>query len=287
MRLLLLPLAGLLLGCATTPVPRGPEPERHFARQIYDVLIERREEAERTTNQARRLVEAQPFSLGQCAKVAGEISVYGIGSSTMGSLLGPLIHQMMKADPVRFRRWGKESSGLARPDFHDWPREVPHLVRKYSPDAFVVSLGTNDFQPIRLRNRKWVKQLSARWKRIYAQRVDQMLDLLSGPNRETPVIWVGPTAFENDNALRVGPVINRIIKDRVQAFAGPAFFVDAWAATTTKKGKPAATVRVPGRRTSLKVFGHDNIHLTADAVKQLMARPVVDRLRDCVLRGAP
>ena len=62
-------------------------------------------------------------------------TVYGIGGSTMGTLLGPMLDKVFEENDVEFRRWGKASSGLARPDFHDWPKATPELMQKHKPAA--------------------------------------------------------------------------------------------------------------------------------------------------------
>jgi hypothetical protein len=209
--------------------------------------------------------------------------VYAIGSSTMASLLGPALERDLRREGIEVRTWGKSSSGLARPDFHDWPSKIPNIVRRHRPDLFVVSLGTNDFQPLR-QGRGWIRFENPRWQQTYRDRVDRMLDMMSGPERRRAVIWVGPTSFPGDNVRRYGPVITRILRERIEAFGGPAFYVDAFAATSNEQGLPRNTLTIPGRRQPLPLRGNDNIHLTMAAVRAVMVEPVVQRLTSC-LRG--
>ena len=101
----------------------------------------------------------------------------------MGSVLGPMLQKDLKKRwDIKAKRWGKASSGLARPDFHDWPAEVPNLMRRHRPDYVVVSLGTNDHQALKTR-KGWIKTSNERWASSYKQRVLIMLRRLSGRDR--------------------------------------------------------------------------------------------------------
>lgn len=283
--LLLALSAGLVISACASVQRRPAEVGVHYRRQIYDILIERRGDSAVATRGTRRAPETRPESLGRCLGVEGTARIYALGSSTMASLLGPALARMLRQDDVEFHKWGKSSSGLARPDFHDWPAEVPGIVRKYHPHVFVVSLGTNDFQPLRLRSRSWIRVGTQRWRDVYAQRVDDMLALMSGPDRKTAVVWIGPTAFPRENSLRIGPVISAILHERIDAFAGPATYIDVFAATTDDQNRPLSRTRVPGTGRTIDVRGGDNIHLTIEAVRALMARPAADWVRDCI--GSP
>jgi hypothetical protein len=219
----------------------------------------------------------------RCPRVKRAPSVYLMGSSTMGSVLGPMLQSLIEKEwGVEARRWGKASSGLARPDFHDWPGLLPSLMDKHRPDIVVVSLGTNDNQPIWVRKSVWVRLDSPKWETIYAERVRETLDKAAGKDRRRLVIWMGPTAFEGKVASRQGPIINRIIKREVEAFAGKAIFVDSYAATSDGKGRPRKTFKAPGSKREQAAFGDDGIHLTTEAVRWLLAEPVRQHIGACV-----
>ncbi len=270
----------LLLSACSSVSRRAAEPGVKYTRAGMAGLIERRAEPQPISRVAHRVIETDPATLRVCLGVRGQASVYAIGSSTMGSLLGPALERMLRKSNVTFNKWGKASSGLARPDFHDWPSKVPGLLKQRNPDVWVVSLGTNDYQPLRLHSRRWVRSGTARWERVYAARVDKMLKLMS-PQRRRAVVWIGPTSFPGDNARKMGPIISRILRERIEAFGGPAYYIDAFAATSDSRNRPLTRVQVPGRRKPIEVRGHDGIHLTMDAVRALMARPAADQVEAC------
>ncbi len=216
----------------------------------------------------------------RCPQVRGAPNVYMIGSSTMGTLLGPMLKRLFGAWDVESRRWGKASSGLARPDFHDWPKEVPELVRKYDPDVFVVSLGTNDFQPIKTK-KGWIRTDDPAWDRVYAERVDRMLKAMSA-GRQRTILWIGPTAFASENARKMAPRISDIVKQRVAAFGGPVTYIDAYRRTLTRSGALIETVRDGSTGKRVKAYQGDGIHLTTEGVRWLLAEPVLRHLAPCL-----
>jgi len=218
-----------------------------------------------------------------CPEIEGTPRVYAIGSSTMGTTLGPMLKELLDAEGVESNRWGRASSGLARPDFHDWPKLTPGLMERHSPDIVVISLGTNDFQAI-WHERRWIEWDSERWAEIYAERVDAMLAAAAGADKQRLIVWVGPIAFEGSRAERLAPVVNGIMRDKVAAFAaggGKAVFIDAHARTTGRDGKPLARASLNGGA-AVGIRGSDNIHLTQDAVRWLLAEPILERIRACL-----
>jgi hypothetical protein len=218
-----------------------------------------------------------------CPAVSTAPKVFGIGGSTMGSVLGPMLDKVYEEEGVDFSRWGKASSGLARPDFHDWPKEAPRLMAKHKPDIVIVSLGTNDYQALHTDSGP-IRQDDPRWEQVYGERVDAMLRGLTADNKERLIIWSGPYAFEGKNAVVRAPIVNRIMRERVEAFAkagGRAIFHDAYGPTSDDKGRPLSETLLPGKGKKEKIRAKDNIHLTTDAVRLLLAKPIVELTRPC------
>lgn len=218
---------------------------------------------------------------GFCPKLDRKARVYLVGSSTMGSVLGPMmqtsLHKRWKIDA---RRWGKASSGLARPDYHDWPKEMPRLMARHRPDFTVVSLGTNDNQPLR-KGKGWIKMENPRWPEVYRARVDKMLNSMAGKDRSRRIIWMGPVAFDGKNARVIGPRIDEILRTAIEEFDGHAAYVEIHKATRNSRGRPIETFKRPGR-TPEPARTPDGVHLTTAAVQHLLERPVLDILASCL-----
>ncbi|PKN57991.1 MAG: hypothetical protein CVU56_07935 [Deltaproteobacteria bacterium HGW-Deltaproteobacteria-14] len=235
------------------------------------------------------MLTASPAAAQRCPATKGSPTVYAIGSSTLGSVLGPMLQRILKDDGIEMHRWGRASSGLARPDFHDWLALAPGLMAKHKPDIVVVSLGTNDFQPLYNKG-KWVGLDSEKWEAIYAKRVDKLLTLTGGKKKQRLVIWMGPHAFAGERAEAQGPVVNRIMRERVEAYAaagGNAVFVDAFGATLGRNGRPLEEAKLPGSSKVERIRTGDNIHLTTDGVRWLMAEPVLTYIRPCIPGNDP
>ncbi len=115
------------------------------------------------------------------------------------------------------------SSGLVRSDFYDWPAQIPGLLENEKLQAIVVMLGTNDRQA--LRDEKGAYEIrSDRWRELYAQRVDAMIDAAKA--KGVPVIVVGQPAMMLPRLHADMPYINEILRER--AAAKGVLYVDVW-----------------------------------------------------------
>ena len=224
------------------------------------------------------LAGAEP-STPKCPKVSAKPFVYGVGSSTMGTSLGKALESQLEATGARFQKWGKASSGLARPDFHDWPKAIKQVAKKKRPDVFVISLGTNDFQAL-YHKKKWVKlREEAKWKELYRRRIEESLEAASGRDRKRMVVWITPTIFNSRKAKKAGKWIRELILEVSEDFGGPVYIVDAYE-KTTKNGEPLEFFKADNGK-KYRIFGEDKIHLTQRAVDHLMVQPVLKWIAHC------
>ena len=120
-----------------------------------------------------------------------------VGGDSLTSEFGPALADRL----ARTRRAGTEvefhfSSGLARPDFFNWPARFGEIVKEQDPDAFVVMFGANDGQNIAAGG-EVLAFGSPEWTREYTRRVAAVMDTLSGDGRQ--LLWVGqPIARSSD-----------------------------------------------------------------------------------------
>ena len=222
-------------------------------------------------------------SSGATAKCKTSVSkgdfVYAVGSSTLGSPLAGQLDAALKKEGLKFRKWAKASSGLARPDFHDWPAQIPAIEKEWSPDIFIISLGTNDYQALS-HGKRWVKHGEKdKWIKLYTERVDRMLALAAGKDKKRMVVWVGPVPFNTPKGRNMSLRINRILKERIKAFDGNAHFVDM-RSVLMSKNRPKTTFK-DGRGKTRKTFRKDNVHLTIAAVQHLMTKRIVKTILSC------
>ena len=89
------------------------------------------------------------------------------------------------------------STGLARPDYYNWPEHLVKEVLPNNPQVLVIMFGANDGQNMTDANGKALERYSDPWIAEYRRRVAATMDLLKSPTNDRLTIWVG--------ALPVGP----------------------------------------------------------------------------------
>ena len=120
-----------------------------------------------------------------------------VGGDSLTSEFGPALEDRL----ARTRRATADvefrfSSGLARPDFFDWPARLEEIVAEQDPDVFVVMFGANDGQNIAVRGTV-LPFGTPEWEQEYARRVAAVMDILAGDGRH--LYWVGqPIARAGD-----------------------------------------------------------------------------------------
>lgn len=165
---------------------------------------------------------------------------------------------------VTFTRRNRDSSGLVRDDYHDWPRTLRELLASGQTfDAVVIMVGSNDRQ--QLRDETGVHEpRSERWTDLYARRVETILSIAR--ERKIPLIWVGMPTMRADKFRADMLAFNDIY--RRQAKAGGAAFVDIWEAFAAEDGDyvvngPDIGGEIVRLRTS------DGVHFTKAGARKL------------------
>ena len=150
---------------------------------------------EPTTGPARR--SSEPPATDAASEAADERGHIGrrnplaiwVGGDSLTSEFGPAL-----ADTVAQTKRGatevdfRFSTGLARPDFFDWPRHLEQIAADLDPDVFVVMFGANDGQNIAVKGAV-LEFGSPEWKEEYTNRVDGVMESLGADGRM--VLWVG------------------------------------------------------------------------------------------------
>lgn len=83
------------------------------------------------------------------------------------------------------------STGLARPEFFNWPEHFVRDVLPANPQIMVVMFGANDVQNMEVGGKVLVRG-SDEWLTEYRRRVSATMDLLRSPTNDRIVIWCGP-----------------------------------------------------------------------------------------------
>jgi uncharacterized protein len=181
-----------------------------------------------------------------------------VGGDSLTSEFGPALADRL----ARTRRAGAEvefrfSSGLARPDFFDWPARLSEIVAEQDPDVFVVMFGANDGQNIAVRGQV-LEFNSTAWRREYTRRVSAVIDVLSGDGRQ--LYWVGqPIARAADFDAKM-QVLNEIYAEQADGRDGVTY-VDTRPLFAGPDGAYAAYLPDDNGQ-SMLMRQQDGIHLT-------------------------
>ncbi len=158
----------------------------------------------------------------------------------------------------------RESSGLVRDDFYDWPQAAHDLAEtKDKLDFVVVALGINDMQVLK-DGADTLDPLSDKWREIYGKRVESVVAPFKLAH--IPVAWVGlpPMRSERFNAQIVK--LNELFKE--QAEKAGAQYIDIWDAFADENGQyNAYGPDINGQNAKLR--STDGIHFTKAGARKL------------------
>ena len=167
------------------------------------------------------------------------------------------------------------STGLARPDYYNWPEHLVKDVLPSNPQIMVIMFGANDGQNMVGPDGKGLTSYSEPWLAEYRRRVAATMDILKSPTNDRLVLWVG--------ALPVGPGTKVRGMDQLdhiywsEALTRPWIqYVDSWPFFTNADLQYAESLpNADGVSRSLRQ--KDNVHLSVVGGDRL-SWVVIDRI---------
>jgi hypothetical protein len=212
-----------------------------------------------------------------------------VGDSDAGTF-GPYLKQLVDGTGVATTTVDyKVSSGLARPDFFDWPAHLQQELPQVAPDIVVVTFGGNDAQGLANADgsnpSEWNDPVSKKdaWVAEYSKRAGAAMDLLGGDGRT--VVWVG---IPNDDSKDVTARLE-VQNEGVHAALASrpnVQFVDTWALFSSPNGGWAEYAIDPRDGEGKDVRAEDGFHLNENGA-EILAVKIADVIKaDLVARGA-
>jgi hypothetical protein len=218
------------------------------------------------------------------------VKMYIAGDSDAGTF-GPYLQTLMnKTKLVDVTLDYKVSSGLARPDFFDWPARFAEQLPKVNPGIVIITFGGNDAQGLSDKSGNFVVSQpkggddpDTAWRQEYAKRVGQVMDLLTQGGRT--LIWVGIPNDDNPDVTARMAVQDAVVREQVAAHPG-VVFVDTWQIFSGRNGGWADWVIDPRDGQGKPVRAGDGFHLNTEGA-EILALKIADAVTaDLRARGA-
>lgn len=202
----------------------------------------------------------------RAASEADPLTVWVLGDST-AQALGQLLENDVKDVPsISARTISKNSSGLTRRDFYDWPAALPTYLAEGAPDAVVLSLGDNDAQALQPEGSTTYVDVGApAWLTEYTRRLTAFVGQLTAAGSR--VYLVGqPVMRDGTFDARIAVVDDAY---RAVAAASPEVtYIDSRTLLSDDAG--GYTDRLPGPGGQMtQVRNSDGIHLSLEGARWL------------------
>lgn len=247
----------------------------------------------RTVKRSEPATSASEAAKSEAPEVAATYFVAVMGD-TLGILLANGLEETFADKPeIGILRKGKESSGLVRSDFYDWPKTAKDIANGTQKiDVAVIMIGSNDRQSLR-EGAQSDEPFSAHWREAYAARIDAVM----APFREKkiPVIWVGLPMMKNESFSADMGKLNDLFREEVAKNDG--IYVDLWEALADERGQfnafgPDINGQIVKLRTADGVHFTDAgalsvAHFVANEIKKLYDERKQPELEQPPSPGAP
>jgi hypothetical protein len=203
-----------------------------------------------------------------------------LGDSDAGTF-GPYLQDLLDGTGVmRTELDYKVSSGLARPDFFDWPAEIDRVLPEVDPDIVVATFGGNDAQGLAEGSGEFVigdpVANEAEWTAEYQRRAGAVMDQLLEGGRT--VVWVGiPNDDDPDVTARMA-IQDRAVK-AAAAERPDVIFIDTWKRFSGRDGGWAEFVIDPRDGEGKDVRADDGFHLNENGA-EILAVDIAQAIRD-------
>lgn len=283
LRLLAILLLALLLGGAHAA--RAQDPVADFFQGLFGGKQHARPQARapaRETGRMRRLVPHREYGApaywhgqNKAAKkdktlkpedpnAPPPFQVAVIGDSLGQMLADGLDEAYSDRSDIRILHKAKDSTGLVRDDYFDWPKAARDLLASGEKiDMAVMMIGSNDRQAIH-EGSETIETLSPRWRERYTQRVESIRAAFR--EKKIPLVWVGLPVTKNEHFAADMAKFNDIY--RQAAAQDSSAFIDIWEAFADERNQyQAFGPDINGR--IVKLRSADGVHFTDVGARKL------------------
>jgi hypothetical protein len=182
-----------------------------------------------------------------------------IVGDSLAAGLGYFAERVFLPRLVRVSGQGRISTGLARPDYFNWPYTMHRIVDRFDPDLVIVMLGENDHQSLQdVHGEREARIGTSEWPPAYRERVLRMMQIAT--SRGAKVVWAG-LPISADFRLRDHSRRQNEIFEFAAGISNDVAYFDAWDRFREPRGGYTAYFR-EGKRVILIREG-DGLHFNA------------------------
>ena len=204
---------------------------------------------------------------------AHPLRVLILGNSLGIDMGGPLQNDLANTGVVQATLDARESTGLTRPDYFNWPAELQTDLGTARPQVVVVMIGAND--PQDFPGPPDVPYSSPQWNVLYAGRVAAFMHLAQ--SEVATVVWVGMPSMQSPQLSSEMADIDAIDQRQAALSTPPVHFISSWTLLGTPQGTYTPFI-TNGAGQVVNVRTPDGIHLTP-AGGEVLAQTVLNYLR--------
>ena len=200
------------------------------------------------------------------ASAAGSAKILIVGGSAMRGAVGSTFEEQLKAAGYSVTRRTRGSSGLARPDFFDWQKEVRRLREAIKPHGTICMFGGNDGQGLFMgKKRAWIRWHEEGWVAEYGRRVRAFAEGAAPAGEH--LFWIGMPPMRSPKLNGRMNRMNQIFRTAMSSHTNGHFF-DTAPVLGTGNGAYADSIVVNGKRA--RVREPDGVHINRRGAKVLV-----------------
>jgi uncharacterized protein len=187
-----------------------------------------------------------------------------LGDSLAQMLFQGLQEEFADHPEVGLLKKARESSGLVRDDYYDWPKAVRELLASNERISMAVMMvGSNDRQPLKDAEGTY-DPLTPKWRELYSKRVEDIAQQFK--DKRIPLVWVGLPAMRNDKLSSDIISFNGIYRDVAEKMGQS--YADTWEAFVDDRGQyDAYGPDMSGQ--IVKLRAGDGVHFTKAGARKL------------------
>lgn len=179
-----------------------------------------------------------------------------IVGDSLAAGVGYYAERVFKAFFVDVVKQGQISTGLARPDYFNWPARMAYIVDNYRPDLTLVMIGENDNQSLLTPGGDLDTAIGTfEWANAYEARVERFARIATSEGGH--VIWIGLPIQRDHSRWDLVQRQNAIFQMVADRLPNVAYF-DSWDTFANANGDYTAYYR-DGNQVEL-IRADDGIH---------------------------